>query len=121
MNIHTPAIDRKPSKEEAAEALALLRRWASKAHDAEIAALDPIVGRLTPDATPETYPAFARVYPEGFSVDAAYKDTLPDLQNGPSSLIRGQTVPSSMSAFPTFACRSNIAHATMATCGWKPR
>lgn len=89
MNIHTPAIDRKPSKEEAAEALALLRRWASKAHDAEIAALDPIVGRLTPDATPETYPAFARVYPEGFSVDAAYKDTLPDLQNGPSSLIRG--------------------------------
>jgi GTP cyclohydrolase I len=34
-------------------------------------------------------PVFNRDYPEGFRADAAYKDTLPDLQNGPASLIRG--------------------------------
>ncbi|SRR6056297_286068 len=89
MNIYTPEIDRKPSEEEAAEALALLRRWASKAHDAEIDALDPVIARLTPDAAPEGYPVFSRNYPEAFGVDGAYKASLPDLQNGPSSLIRG--------------------------------
>ncbi|MCC1494076.1 GTP cyclohydrolase FolE2 [Cognatishimia sp. F0-27] len=89
MNIHTPEIDRKPSREEAEEALALLRRWTGKAHDAEIAELDPALVRLTPDADPEPYPALKRVYPEGFSVDPGYKSTLPDLQNGPSSLIKG--------------------------------
>ncbi len=89
MNVHTPEIDRKPSQEEAAEALELLRRWASKAQDAEIEALDPLVARLAPDSAPDTYPALSRAYPDGFSVDADYKAGLPDLQNGPSSLIRG--------------------------------
>ncbi|WP_323771176.1 GTP cyclohydrolase FolE2 [Antarctobacter sp.] len=89
MNIHTPDIDRKPSKEEAAEALALLRRWASKAHDTEIASLDPVVARLSPDAVPDGYPALSNNYPADFRVDSAYKASLPDLQNGPSSLIRG--------------------------------
>lgn len=89
MNIHTPEIDRKPSKEEAAEALSLLRRWASKAQDTEIEALDPMVARLTPDFGVEDYPDFSRTYPTAFEVDPAYKETLPDLQNGPASLIRG--------------------------------
>ncbi len=35
------------------------------------------------------YPAFSRDYPADFAVDAAYKASLPDLQNGPSSLIKG--------------------------------
>lgn len=89
MNVHTPEIDRKPSQEEAAEALELLRRWASKAQNAEIEALDPLVARLAPDSAPDAYPALSRAYPDGFSVDADYKAGLPDLQNGPSSLIRG--------------------------------
>ncbi|MDJ0821294.1 MAG: GTP cyclohydrolase FolE2 [Paracoccaceae bacterium] len=89
MNIHTPDIDRKPSDEEAAEALATLRRWAGKAHDAEIAALDPVVMRLAPDAPADAYPVLSRDYPSDFAVDGGYKDTLPDLQNGPSSLIKG--------------------------------
>ncbi|MBS0126564.1 GTP cyclohydrolase FolE2 [Thetidibacter halocola] len=89
MNIHTPDIDLKPSREEAEQALALLRRWTGKAHDAEIAELDPILARLTPDAQPDAYPVLNRDYPHGFAADAAYKATLPDLQNGPSSLIKG--------------------------------
>ncbi len=89
MNIHTPEIDRQPSREEAEAALALLKLWTGKAQDAEIEALDPILARLTPDATQEAYPILSRAYPEGFAVDTDYKDSLPDLQNGPSSLIRG--------------------------------
>jgi GTP cyclohydrolase I len=51
-----------------------------------VAALDPAVARLL-DA--RAYPLFNRVYPDTFRVDAGYKATLPDLQNGPASLIRG--------------------------------
>ena len=85
MNIHTPEFDRKPSREEAEAALSLLRQWAGKSSDAEIATLDPVVGNLLP----ESYPALRRDYPEDFRPDSAYKDAMPDLQNGPSSLIRG--------------------------------
>lgn len=86
MNIHTPEIDRKPSREEVEAALALLRQWAGKASDAEITALDPAALALTG----EVYPDFSRVYPREFRVDDAYRDSLPDLQNGPSSLIVGE-------------------------------
>lgn len=88
MNIHTPEIDRKPSREEAEAALALLRQWASKAHDGEIDIIAPELRRLVDGAT-DGYPELSRTYPEGFVVDSTYKDTLPDLQNGPSALIRG--------------------------------
>lgn len=88
MNIHTPEIDRKPSREQAEAALALLRQWAGKAHDAEIDMVDPVLRRLV-EGMSDAYPILSRDYPDGFAVDAAYKDTLPDLQNGPSALIRG--------------------------------
>ena len=87
MNIHTPELDRQPSREEAEAALAVLKRWAGKASDAEIATLDSAVAYLVPG---EGYPALSRVYPSDFVVDQAYKDSLPDLQNGPASLIRGE-------------------------------
>ena len=87
MNIHTPDFDRKPSREEAAAALAVLRQWAGKASDDEIATLDASVGFLVPG---NGYPALSRAYPEDFVVDGAYKDALPDLQNGPASLIVGE-------------------------------
>ncbi|MCH2163439.1 MAG: GTP cyclohydrolase FolE2 [Marinovum sp.] len=88
MNIHTPEVDRKPSREEAEAALAVLRQWAGKSGDAEIVGLDRDVLRLLPDYQ-AAYPEFSRSYPAEFSVNAAYKAELPDLQNGPSSLIRG--------------------------------
>jgi GTP cyclohydrolase I len=87
MNIHTPDFDRKPSREEAAAALALLRQWAGKSSDDEIATLDSSVAFLVPG---NGYPALSRAYPEDFVVDAPYKDALPDLQNGPASLIVGE-------------------------------
>ena len=86
MNIHTPEFDRLPTREEAAAALALLRQWAGKSSDEDIAGLDASVGYLLPG---QGYPALSRSYPADFRPDAAYRASLPDLQNGPSSLIRG--------------------------------
>jgi GTP cyclohydrolase I len=88
MNFHTPDMDREPTREEAEAALAVLRRWADGAMDVERSDLDPAVARLTVDA-PADYPDLSRQYPAEFEVDAAYKTSLPDLQNGPTSLIRG--------------------------------
>ncbi len=87
MNIHTPEIDRKPSRAEAEAALAVLRQWAGKASDDEIATLDSAVGNLLPGTA---YPALSRVFPAEFRVTDAYKAGLPDLQNGPASLIVGE-------------------------------
>lgn len=89
MNIHSRDLDRLPSREEAEAALALLRKWAGDVSPEEIATLDPLVSRLIPGQEVSNYPALARAYPEDFEVDDAYKATMPDLQNGPSSLIRG--------------------------------
>jgi len=47
------------------------------------------VSRLIPGQEVSNYPALARAYPDAFEVDDAYKQSMPDLQNGPSSLIKG--------------------------------
>jgi GTP cyclohydrolase I len=86
MNIHIADIDRKPSRDEAEAALAVLRQWAGKSSEGEIATLDAAVGYLIPGAG---YPALSRIYPADFAVTDAYKASLPDLQNGPASLIVG--------------------------------
>ncbi|ULB08947.1 GTP cyclohydrolase FolE2 [Cereibacter azotoformans] len=82
MNILTPVADRLPSREEAEEALAVLRRWAKHTPVSDVAGLAPDVPALV-------YPEFSRSYPRNFTVDEAYKASLPDLQNGPASLIVG--------------------------------
>ena len=89
MNLHTAEIDQLNGPEEAAEALRRLRLWASSASAEEIAALDPALATLVPGGPSDAFPALSRAYPEEFLVDADYKAGLPDLQNGPSSLIRG--------------------------------
>ncbi|MDJ0827011.1 MAG: GTP cyclohydrolase FolE2 [Rhodobacter sp.] len=88
MNIHTPITDRQPDREDAARALSLLRNWARDADETEIQTLDPVIARLLGTAT-STYPVLAREYPESFLVDETYKASMPDLQNGPTSLIKG--------------------------------
>ncbi len=89
MNLHAPDMNRQPSRTEAEAALATLRRWAQAVTPEEVTTLDPLVGSLIPGQEVSSYPALARAYPEDFAADDAYKATMPDLQNGPSSLIRG--------------------------------
>ena len=74
------------NRKDAEAALSVLKRWACGASAAEIEALDPNLRGLLDGGV---YPAMSQEYPEGFIADSAYKETLPDLQNGPSSLIRG--------------------------------
>ncbi|WP_127902025.1 GTP cyclohydrolase FolE2 [Solirhodobacter olei] len=87
MNVHMPEQERKPNRKDAERALAVLKQWAGAASDAEIAGLDPAARGLLAGA--DLYPALSRSYPDGFEADAAYRATLPDLQNGPASLIVG--------------------------------
>ncbi len=77
----------------AEEALATLRAWAEAADPVEVAALDPSIARLLPDAALSNYPDLSRQYPADFKPDGAYKATMPDLQNGPASLIQGAKRP----------------------------
>ncbi len=74
----------RPTMTEAEEAVRTLMLWAGEGAEraAEISAL---LGR-GPGAA---YPSFRRTYPHEFRSDEAYRDTLPDLQNGPESLIKG--------------------------------
>jgi len=89
MNIHPSEMSPTPDRDEAKAALARLREWAASATPEEVADLDPAIARLLPEAATPNYPALARAYPEDFAADDAYRATLPDLQNGPASLIRG--------------------------------
>jgi GTP cyclohydrolase I len=88
MNMHSTEIEREPTRDEAQAALRLLRNWAAGARADEISTLDPAIARLLPGPQ-AAYPAFSRAYPAEFEVDDAYRATLPDLQNGPESLIKG--------------------------------
>ncbi|MGA1269878.1 MAG: GTP cyclohydrolase, FolE2/MptA family, partial [Gemmobacter sp.] len=89
MNVHAPDLDRMPTRDEAEAALDTLRRWALRVPEADVATLDPAVQALLPEAR-APYPELSRAYPRDFAADEAYRDTLPDLQNGPSSLIVGE-------------------------------
>ena len=87
MNVHRSPKD--PDANDAATALGVLRVWAEQATASEIADLDPAIARLLPSEAVANYPALSRDYPQNFVADAAYRATLPDLQNGPANLIRG--------------------------------
>jgi GTP cyclohydrolase I len=87
MNIHSQ-VDM-PDANDAKAALETLRAWAMRASATEVAQLDPAISRLLPDRPLSNYPDLARDYDAEFEVDAAYKAAMPDLQNGPASLIVG--------------------------------
>ncbi len=89
MNIHPSELAETPDRRAAEAALDVLRQWAKAVSAVEIAELDPAVARLLPDRAVSNYPDLARDYPADFVADAEYRATLPDLQNGPASLIRG--------------------------------
>ncbi len=89
MNHHNTELHRMPDRDDAQSALDVLRRWALDASPEEVADLEPAIARLIPGGAVSNYPSLSRSYPEGFEADADYRATLPDLQNGPTSLIRG--------------------------------
>ena len=89
MNMHPSEMNPTPDRDAAKAALDVLRDWARTASPEEVADLDPAIARLLPEAEMSNYPALSRSYPEGFEVIDAYRASLPDLQNGPASLIRG--------------------------------
>ncbi|WP_420344748.1 GTP cyclohydrolase FolE2 [Paenirhodobacter sp.] len=78
-----------PDTDAAEAALEVLRAWAAQADPAEVARLDPAIARLLPGRPLGNYPDLRRQYDDDFAADAAYRATLPDLQNGPASLIVG--------------------------------
>ncbi|KEO60487.1 GTP cyclohydrolase FolE2 [Thioclava indica] len=87
MNVHGK-IDT-PDANEAKTALETLRAWAALADPVEVARLDPAIARLLPGHAVANYPDLSRQFDPDFKVDEAYKASLPDLQNGPASLIVG--------------------------------
>ncbi|MGI9394616.1 MAG: GTP cyclohydrolase FolE2 [Boseongicola sp.] len=88
MNVYATGIDNVPTREEAAEALAVLRAWARRGNSGSRDTLVPVLAGLgVNDST--IYPTFSSTYPAAFEADMMYKASLPDLQNGPSALIKG--------------------------------
>jgi GTP cyclohydrolase I len=76
-----------PTLAEAKEAMRVLLQWAGEDIGAEAGrTLSTLVGGIE---APVPYPHLRRTYPGDFRADAAYVATLPDLQNGPASLIKG--------------------------------
>lgn len=71
-----------PTREQALAAIKVLRDYANQASDDDLVALD------SPDVL-AAYPVLSSAYLADFVVDDAYRGSLPDLQNGPTSLIIG--------------------------------
>ncbi|MCB1351341.1 MAG: GTP cyclohydrolase I FolE2 [Rhodobacteraceae bacterium] len=79
--------DARPSRSEVEDALRVLQAWArTGTPDAGDPFAEAIAG-VAPRRP--AYPEFSRSYPHGFLADEAYRGGLPDLQNGPESLIKG--------------------------------
>jgi GTP cyclohydrolase I len=95
MNMISPKIDigtvhggaaPQPTREEAETAARILLRWAGTETSGTEA---PQIAALLDGGAEAGYPDFKRSYPSDMVVDEAYRATLPDLQNGPASLIKG--------------------------------
>jgi GTP cyclohydrolase IB len=76
----------RPSRSEAEAAARVLLAWAGE-DPARDGARD--LSELLTDGRTALYPDFNRSYPRDFAPDGDYLATLPDLQNGPESLIKG--------------------------------
>jgi len=87
MNIHTRKLESDISESEVNEALAVLQKWRDQGGELDLldeTLLPPQVVSLL-----SRYPELTDKYSNDFTLDGEYKASLPDLQNGPSSLIKG--------------------------------
>ena len=87
MNIHTLEAKNCPNEDDVKAAMGVLRDWVAQSPKGSVGGMDAeIINRLLPAG----YPDLRRSYPEEFLPDKRYLQNMPDLQNGPSSLIRGE-------------------------------
>ena len=87
MNIHTRKLGAEISESEVNEALAVLQKWRDQGGELDLSdekLIHPQVASLL-----SRYPELTDKYSNDFKLDGEYKASLPDLQNGPSSLIKG--------------------------------
>ncbi|MDG1529998.1 MAG: GTP cyclohydrolase FolE2 [Paracoccaceae bacterium] len=89
MNFQTPKTESTPTRDDAERALLLLRKWLETSGNSASDEIDPLLAKLLGKESASQYPALAHAYPEDFTVDSSYIATLPDLQNGPASSIKG--------------------------------
>ena len=88
MNIHTRKLMSDISESEVHEALSVLQKWRDQGGDLNFSSTDLASPAVTSLWT--QYPKLTDKYQTDFKLDGDYKESLPDLQNGPSSLIRGE-------------------------------
>ena len=87
MNIHTRKLESEISESEVSEALEVLQKWRDQGGELDLSdekLMPPQVASLW-----MSYPELTNKYSNDFELDGDYKASLPDLQNGPSSLIKG--------------------------------
>ena len=87
MNIHTRKLGAEISESEVNEALAVLQKWRDQGGELDLSdekLIPPQIANLWMH-----YPELTDKYSSDFKLDGEYKASLPDLQNGPSSLIKG--------------------------------
>ncbi|RMD90083.1 MAG: GTP cyclohydrolase I FolE2 [Alphaproteobacteria bacterium] len=90
MNVHLPQASQPADREAVERAVELLERRLAQTEGEERGALIAALARLLPGGQEGGYPQLARDYEHDFAADDAYRASLPDLQNGPASLIRGE-------------------------------
>jgi GTP cyclohydrolase I len=87
MNIHTREVEKLPDENDEKKATCILRDWVANSESGALENADAdILSRLLP----ARYPDLGNSYPTDFSPDKEYLEAMPDLQNGPSSSIRGK-------------------------------
>ena len=87
MNIHTRKLESEISDSDVDEALSVLKKWRDQGGKLDLSdknLIPPEVAGLWMH-----YPELTDKYSDDFKLDVEYKASLPDLQNGPSSLIKG--------------------------------
>ena len=87
MNIHTRKLESEISDADVNEALSVLQKWRDQGGNLDLCDMNLIP--LEVDSKGMHHPKLTNKYPDDFELDSDYKDSLPDLQNGPSSLIKG--------------------------------
>ena len=87
MNVHTRKLESEISDSDVNEALSVLKKWKEQGGKLDLSdknMIPPEVSSLWMH-----YPELTDKYSDDFKLDGEYKASLPDLQNGPSSLIKG--------------------------------